>query len=42
MNNIEGMKPFLETAESFMNKIDLSSLDNVGGMLSKITGGAAK
>ena len=42
MKNIEGMKPFLDTAESFMNKIDLSSLDNIGGMLSKLGGGVAK
>ena len=42
MKNIEGMKPFLDTAESFMNKIDLSSLDNIGGMLSKLGGCVAK
>lgn len=42
MKNIEGMEPFLKTAESFMKKIDLSGLDNIGGMLSKLTGGEAK
>ena len=36
------MEPFLKTAESFMKKIDLSGLDNIGGMLSKLTGGEAK
>jgi len=38
MNNIKGMEPFLATAESFMSKIDLSSLDNISGMLSKFGG----
>ena len=42
MQNIKGMEPFLKTAESFMKKIDLSGLDNIGGMLSKLTGGEAK
>ncbi len=38
MDNIKGMEPFLQTAESFMNKLDLSSLEGLGGMLSKFTG----
>lgn len=42
MKNIEGMKPFLDTAQSFMDKIDLSGLDNIGGMLSKFGGGDGK
>lgn len=38
MDNIKGMEPFLQTAESFMNKLDLSSLEGLGGMLSKFSG----
>jgi hypothetical protein len=38
MDNIKGMEPFLKTAESFMNNIDLSKLEGLGGMLSKFTG----
>ena len=35
MDNIKGMQPFLETAQGFMDKLDLSSLEGLGGMLSK-------
>ena len=38
MDNIQGMEPFIKTAESFMNNIDLSKLEGLGGMLSKFTG----
>lgn len=38
MSNIKGMEPFLQQAESFMNKLDLSSLDGIGSMLSKLGG----
>ena len=38
MDNIQGMEPFIKTAESFMNKMDLSKLEGLGGMLSKFTG----
>ena len=36
MNNIKGMQPFLNTAESFMNNLDFSGLEGIGGMLSKL------
>ena len=36
MDNISGMQPFLKTAESFMNNLDLSGLEGLGGMLSKL------
>ena len=36
MDNITTMQPFLETAQGFMDKLDLSSLEGIGGMLSKI------
>tara|TARA_R110002012_G_scaffold120406_1_gene269781 strand:+ start:710 stop:1369 length:660 start_codon:yes stop_codon:yes gene_type:complete len=36
MDNIKGMQPFLNTAESFMNNLDLSGLEGIGGMLSKL------
>ena len=36
MDNIKGMQPFLNTAESFMNNLDLSGLEGLGGMLSKL------
>lgn len=36
MDNIKGMQPFLQTAESFMNNLDLSGLEGIGGMLSKL------
>ncbi len=35
MDNITTMQPFLETAQGFMDKLDLSSLEGLGGMLSK-------
>lgn len=38
MSNIKGMEPFLQQAETFMNKLDLSSLDGIGSMLSKLGG----
>ena len=38
MDNITNMQPFLKTAESFMKNIDMSSLDGITGMLSKLTG----
>jgi hypothetical protein len=38
MDNIKGMEPFIKTAESFMDKMDLSKLEGLGGMLSKFTG----
>jgi|TARA_B110000285_G_scaffold83226_1_gene95707 hypothetical protein len=38
MENISGMQPFLKTAESFMQNMDMSSLDGITGMLSKLTG----
>ena len=38
MDNIKGMEPFLNTAQSFMNNMDLSKLEGLGGMLSKFTG----
>lgn len=36
MDNITTMQPFLETAQGFMDKLDLSSLEGLGGMLSKL------
>ena len=38
MDNIKGMEPFLNTAQSFMNNMDLSKLEGLGGMLSNFTG----
>lgn len=38
MDNIKGMEPFIKTAESFMQNLDMSSLDSVTGMLGKLTG----
>lgn len=38
MDNIQGMEPFIKTAESFMNNMDFSKLEGLGGMLSKFTG----
>ena len=38
MDNISGMQPFLTTAQSFMENLDMSSLDGITGMLSKLTG----
>lgn len=38
MSNIKTMGPFLQQAETFMNKLDLSSLDGIGSMLSKLGG----
>jgi hypothetical protein len=38
MDNITDMQPFLKTAESFMQNMDMSSLDGITGMLSKLTG----
>ena len=37
-NNTTNMQPFLKTAESFMNNLDLSGLEGIGNMLSKVTG----
>ena len=34
MDNITTMQPFLETAQGFMDKLDLSSLDGIGDLLS--------
>ena len=36
MENITTMQPFLETAQGFMDKLDLSGLEGIGGMLSKL------
>ena len=36
MDNISGMQPFLKTADSFMKNLDLSGLEGLGGMLSKL------
>lgn len=36
MDNIKGMQPFLNTADSFMKNLDLSGLEGLGGMLSKL------
>ena len=36
MENISTMQPFLETAQGFMDKLDLSGLEGIGGMLSKL------
>jgi hypothetical protein len=38
LNNIKGMEPFIASAENLMNKLDLSSLDGIGSMLSNIGG----
>jgi len=38
MDNIKGMEPFIQTAESFMKNLDMSSLDGITGMLEKMTG----
>jgi len=38
MDNIKNMQPFLQTAESFMNKLDLSGLEGIGNILSKVSG----
>jgi len=38
MDNITNMQPFLKTAESFMNNLDLSGLEGIGNMLYKVTG----
>lgn len=38
MDNINKMTPFIETAEGFLNNLDLSGLEKMGGLLSKFTG----
>ena len=38
MKNIKGMEPFIATAENLMSKLDLSSLDGIGSMLSNLGG----
>jgi len=38
LDNIKGMEPFIATAENLMSKLDLSSLDGIGNMLSKLGG----
>lgn len=38
MDNIQGMQPFLKTADSFMKNLDMSSLEGITGMLGKLTG----
>lgn len=38
MKNIKGMEPFIQTAEKFMSKLDLSSFDGISGILSKFSG----
>ena len=38
MQNIKGMEPFIATAENLMSKLDLSSLDGIGSMLSNLGG----
>jgi len=38
LDNIKGMEPFIASAENLMNKLDLSSLDGIGSMLSNIGG----
>jgi len=38
MQNIKGMEPFIATAENLMSKLDLSSLDGNGSMLSNLGG----
>ena len=37
MDNINGMQPFIKTAEKFMSNLDMSSLEGLGGMLGKLT-----
>jgi len=38
LDNIKGMEPFIATAENLMSKLDLSSLDGIGSMLSNLGG----
>lgn len=38
MKNIETMQPFLKTADSFMQNLNLDGLDGIGDMLGKLTG----
>ena len=38
MDNINQMTPFIKTAESFINNIDLSGLEKMGGLLSRFSG----
>jgi len=38
MDNINQMTPFIKTAEGFLNNLDLSGLENIGNILSKVTG----
>jgi hypothetical protein len=38
MDNIKNMQPFLQTAESFMNNLDLSGLEGIGNIISKVSG----
>lgn len=38
MDNITKMTPFIETAEGFLNNLNLDGLEKMGGLLSKFTG----
>jgi|UniRef100_A0A6C0CW62 hypothetical protein len=38
MDNINKMTPFIETAEGFLNNLNLDGLEKMGGLLSKFTG----
>lgn len=38
MDNINQMTPFIQTAEGFLNNLDLSGLEKIGGLLSRFTG----
>lgn len=38
MDNINKMTPFIQTAEGFLNNLDLTGLEKMGGLLSKFTG----
>ena len=38
MDNINKMTPFIQTAEGFLNNLDLSGLEKMGGLLSRFTG----
>ena len=38
MDNINSMQPFLQTAEGFLNNLDLSGFENIGNILNKFSG----
>lgn len=38
MDNINKMTPFIQTAEGFLNNLNLDGLEKMGGLLSKFTG----